>query len=231
MTSLIAPGRAFPHPREADEHGLLAVTTELTADRIVEAYTRGIFPWFERRGLVAWFSPDPRMVLLPEDLHIARTLRKTLARGAFEIRLDTAFAAVVKGCAVTPRTHERGTWIGPRFRDAYTELHERGLAHSAEAWRGGKLVGGLYGVALGRVFFGESMFAKEPDASKAAFASLVAQLRAWEFRMIDCQVYTEHLERLGAREWPRERFLHVLAEAVREPGRPGPWALEPGVAA
>jgi leucyl/phenylalanyl-tRNA--protein transferase len=231
MTSLIVPGRAFPHPREADEHGLLAVTTELTADRIVEAYTRGIFPWFERRGLVAWFSPDPRMVLLPDDLHVARTLRKTLARGTFEIRLDTAFASVVKACAVTPRKHERGTWIGPRFRDAYADLHERGLAHSAEAWRGGKLVGGLYGVSLGRVFFGESMFAKEADASKAAFATLIAQLRAWGFRMIDCQVYTEHLESLGAREWPRDRFLHVLAGAVREPGRPGPWTLESGVAA
>jgi leucyl/phenylalanyl-tRNA--protein transferase len=231
MTTLIVPGRAFPHPREADEHGLLAVTTELTADRIVEAYTRGIFPWFERRGLVAWFSPDPRMVLLPEDLHVARTLRKTLARGTFEIRLDTAFASVVKACAATPRKHERGTWIGPRFRDAYTELHERGLAHSAEAWRGGKLVGGLYGVSLGGVFFGESMFAKEADASKAAFATLGAQLRAWGFRMIDCQVYTEHLLSLGAREWPRDRFLHVLAEAVREPGRPGPWILDSGVAA
>ena len=230
MTSLIVPGQAFPHPREADDDGLLAVTTELTADRIVEAYTRGIFPWFEKRGLVAWFSPDPRMVLLPDDFHVARSLRKTLVRARFEIRLDTAYSAVVKACASTPRKHERGTWIGPRFRDAYTELHERGLAHSAEAWRDGRLVGGLYGVALGGAFFGESMFAKEADASKAAFATLVAQLRAWSFRMIDCQVYTEHLESLGAREWPRDRFLGLLADSLRDPGRPGPWRLDAGIA-
>jgi leucyl/phenylalanyl-tRNA--protein transferase len=231
MPSLIVPGQAFPHPREADEDGLLAVTTELTADRIVEAYERGIFPWFEKRGLVAWFSPDPRMVLQPEGLHVARTLAKTLSRGTFQFRLDTAFREVVRACAKTPRKHERGTWIGPRFLDAYVELHRRGLAHSAEAWRDGRLAGGLYGVALGTVFFGESMFTTETDASKAAFATLVTQLGSWGYRMVDCQVYTEHLESLGAREWPRSRFLEALATAVVEPGHPGSWRLDSGISA
>jgi leucyl/phenylalanyl-tRNA---protein transferase len=228
MASLVLPGQRFPDPREADEHGLLAATTELTAERIVEAYAQGIFPWFERRGLIAWFSPDPRMVLRPTELHVGRTLRKTLDRGTFEIRFDTAFRDVVAACAKTPRRHERGTWISSRFVDAYTALHGGGLAHSAEAWRGGKLVGGLYGVSLGGVFFGESMFAKETDASKAAFATLVARLRTWEFDLVDCQVYTEHLASLGAREWPRETFLRALAGGLQKPTRSGLWSVVEG---
>jgi len=210
---------------------MVAVTSELTPDRIVEAYAQGVFPWFERRGLVAWFSPDPRMVLRPEELHVGRTLRKTLARGTFQIRLDTAFREVIVACARTPRRHEHGTWIGPRFIDAYVELHRQGLAHSAEAWSSGRLVGGLYGVSLGAVFFGESMFSKAPDASKVAFATLVSQLAAWGFSVIDCQIYSRHLASLGATEWPRERFLAALVPAVRRPGRTGPWRLEPGAAA
>ena len=231
MPSLVLPGQPFPHPRNADENGLLAVTTELTADRIAEAYASGIFPWFEKRGLIAWFSPDPRMVLLPDELHVARSLRRTFARRTFEIRLDTAFRDVVIACAKIPRRHGRGTWISPRFIDAYVDLHGKGLAHSAEAWRGGKLAGGLYGVSLGKVFFGESMFAREADASKAAFATLVAQLRAWDFALIDCQVHTEHLESLGAREWPRETFLRALTAGVMDSPRIGRWALDSGMSA
>lgn len=231
MPTIVLPGQRLPDPRHADEDGLLAVTSELTPDRVVEAYGRGVFPWFEKRGLVAWFSPDPRMVLRPEELHVGRTLRKTLARGAFEIRLDTAFREVILACAKIPRRHEHGTWIGPRFIDAYVELHHQGLAHSAEAWRNGRLVGGLYGVALGTAFFGESMFSTVDDASKAAFATLVLQLQAWRFALIDCQVYSRHLASLGAREWPREAFLKAVASAVRARGRPGPWRLESPAAA
>ena len=228
MPALVLPGQPFPDPATADEAGLLAVTTELTPERIVEAYAQGIFPWFERRGVVAWFSPDPRMVLRPGELHVARTLRKTLARRTFDIRCDTAFHDVITACAKVPRRHERGTWISPRFVDSYSALYREGLAHSAEAWRDGRLVGGLYGVALGGAFFGESMFATEPDASKAAFATLVAQLAAWGFDLVDCQVHTEHLESLGATEWPREGFLRELAVSMARPTRRGGWALEPG---
>ena len=231
MPTIVLPGQRLPDPRLADEDGLVAVTSELTPDRIVEAYTRGVFPWFERRGLVAWFSPDPRMVLEPAGLHVGRTLRKTLARATFDIRFDTAFRETILACARTPRRHEHGTWIGPRFIDAYVELHRQGLAHSAEAWRGGRLVGGLYGVSLGAAFFGESMFSKVPDASKVAFATLVSQLRDWEFALIDCQIYSRHLASFGAREWPREAFLGALAAAVARPGRVGPWRLEPASAA
>jgi leucyl/phenylalanyl-tRNA--protein transferase len=231
VPTIVLPGQRFPDPREADDDGLVAVTTELTPDRIIEAYARGVFPWFERRGLVAWFSPDPRMVLEPETLHVGRTLRKTLARGTFDIRLDTAFREVIVRCARTPRRHEHGTWIGPRFIDAYAELHRQGLAHSAEAWQKGRLVGGLYGVSLGGVFFGESMFATVPDASKAAFATLVIQLQEWGFRLIDCQVYSRHLASLGATEWPREEFLRALAPTVALPARTGPWRLEPAATA
>ena len=226
MPTVVLPGQRLPDPRHADEDGLLAVTSELTPERIVEAYRRGIFPWFERRGLVAWFSPDPRMVLEPKELHVGRTLGKTLARGTFEIRLDTAFREVILACARTPRRHEQGTWIGPRFVDAYVELHRKGLAHSAEAWKDGRLVGGLYGVALGGAFFGESMFSAVADASKVAFATLVGQLAAWGFVLVDCQVYSRHLASLGASERSREAFLRSLASAVRAPGRVGPWRLE-----
>lgn len=226
MPTIVLPGQRFPDPHLADEDGLLAVTSELTPDRVVEAYARGVFPWFERRGLVAWFSPDPRMVLEPGGLHVGRTLRKTLARGTFDIRLDTAFHEVIRACARTPRRYEPGTWIGPRFVDAYVELHRQGLAHSAEAWRGGRLVGGLYGVALGGAFFGESMFSTATDASKAAFATLAEQLHAWGFKLIDCQIYSRYLASFGAQEWPREAFLAALSVAVALPGRVGPWRLE-----
>lgn len=216
----------FPDPREAEEDGLLALTPTMTAEMVVEAYAAGIFPWSQQNGWYLWFSPDPRMVLRPEELHVSRKLRKILRRGTFEIRLDTAFEAVITECASVPRSDQDGTWISRPFVRVYGTLHERGIAHSAEAWRGGELVGGLYGVALGSAFFGESMFSRESDASKAAFAVLVGQLRAWGYRFVDCQVHTEHLESLGAREWPRETYLRALAAALGDPGRPGPWSLE-----
>ena len=220
----LRPGDPFPPPTAADRNGLVAVTGEMTPDRLVEAYSAGIFPWFERERLFFWFCPHPRMVLLTDELRVSRSLRKTVARGAFEIRMDTAFREVVRECAAAPRDDE-GTWISPAFVDAYGTLHDRGLAHSAEAWRGGILVGGLYGVSLGAAFMGESMFARESDASKVALVALVGQLRAWRFHFVDCQVHTEHLERFGASEWPRKRFLVLLEKAVAVPAAPGPWRL------
>lgn len=220
----LRPGDPFPPPTAADRNGLVAVTGEMTPDRLIEAYSAGIFPWFERERLIFWFSPHPRMVLRPEELRVSRSLRKTLARGTFEIRADTAFRQVVHGCAAAPRDDE-GTWISPAFVDAYGALHDRGLAHSVEAWREGDLAGGLYGVSLGAAFMGESMFAREPDASKAALVALVGQLRAWGFHFVDCQVYTPHLERFGAKECARRTFLHLLRDALAVRARPGAWRL------
>jgi leucyl/phenylalanyl-tRNA--protein transferase len=220
----LRPGDPFPPPTSADGNGLVAVTEEMTADRLVDAYSAGIFPWFEREHLFFWYSPHPRMILLPEDLRVSKSLRKTLARGTFEIRVDTAFRAVVRGCATAPRDDE-GTWISPDFVHAYGALHDRGLAHSVEAWREGSLAGGLYGVSLGAAFMGESMFAREGDASKAAFVALVGQLRAWGFHFVDCQVHTPHLERFGAKECARRSFLLRLRKALAVRAEAGPWRL------
>lgn len=202
----------------------MAVTTELTVDRLVEGYARGLFPWFERRGRFYWFSPVLRMLLLPDELKVSRSFRRTLARAPVEVRMDTAFREVMRACATVPRP-ERSTWISPAFLRAYGELHDRGLAHSVETWRDGRLVGGLYGVSIGAAFMGESMFSLESDASKIAFAHLVAQLRTWGFRFVDCQVHTPHLESLGASEWLRDAFLDLLRAAIREPAEPGPWRM------
>jgi leucyl/phenylalanyl-tRNA--protein transferase len=167
------------------------------------------------------------MVLRPHEIVISKSLRKTLKRGVYEVRLDTAFERVVRRCAEIPRRGEAGTWITADMACAYTRLHELGFAHSAEAWQGGALVGGLYGVSLGASFFGESMFADQPDASKVAFATLVEQLDAWGFDLVDCQVHTEHLARFGAHEWPRRRFLAALRRSLEAPTRRGPWKLDP----
>ena len=202
----------------------MAVTTELTAERLTEAYTRGIFPWFERHGHYFWFCPHPRMILLPGSLRVSRSLRKSLSRRGFEVRMDTAFREVTRRCASVPRA-DGSTWISAAFRHAYADLHDRGLAHSVETWREGELVGGLYGVSLGAAFMGESMFALETDASKVAFATLVERLSDWGFHFVDCQVHTAHLERLGAVEIPRARFLAMLREALRETAESGPWRI------
>ena len=217
---------AFPPVDEAEDNGLLAVGGDLSAERLLLAYRLGIFPWYERNPIL-WFSPDPRMVLRAEDVRVSKSLRKTLRRGILRITLDTAFEGVIEGCARIKRPGQRTTWITPAMRSAYAELHRQGFAHSAEAWRDDALVGGLYGVCLGGAFFGESMFAIEPDASKAAFVALVEQLAAWGVGLIDCQVYTEHLARFGATEWPRRIYLAALRRALRQPTRPGPWSFDP----
>lgn len=216
---------AFP-PVEGAEDGLLAVGGDLRPERLVLAYSSGIFPWYEAGQPILWHSPDPRMVLRAPDLRVPRSLRKTLRKSAYRITLDTAFERVIGGCAATRRPGQRTTWITTEMKAAYADLHRRGLAHSVEAWRGDELVGGLYGVSLGAAFFGESMFARAPDASKAAFVTLVYQLVAWQINLVDCQVYTDHLARFGAAEWPRERYLRTLRAALRRPTRRGPWRFE-----
>lgn len=216
----------FPPPHHAEEEGLLAVGGDLSPERLIAAYASGIFPWPHRGMPLLWFSPDPRMVLRAGELQVSRSLRQVLKRGRFEIRLDTAFEQVMQGCARARRKGARGTWITKPMIEAYTRLHEMGFAHSAEAWQDGKLVGGLYGVSIGRAFFGESMFAARPDASKAAFATLVRQLERWDINLVDCQTHTDHLERFGARLIPREEFLGMLAEAVRQPAPATPWRLD-----
>jgi leucyl/phenylalanyl-tRNA--protein transferase len=208
---------AFPPAEAADRSGLLAVGGGLTAKRLLAGYRRGIFPWYAAGQPVLWHSPDPRYVLAPDKLHVPRSLERALRRGTFAVRADTAFAQVVEACAEAPRPGQDGTWITKEMKAAYEALHRLGFAHSVEAWRGEDLVGGLYGVALGSVFFGESMYTRAPDASKVAFATLARALFSAGCRLIDCQVETEHLARFGAEAWPRRRFLQELARAVDEP--------------
>ena len=206
--------------------GPLAVGGDLRPERLVLAYSLGIFPWYSANEPIQWHSPDPRMVLLADELRVTRSLRRTVRKGRFRVSLDTAFAAVVEACAETPRPEQDGTWITDDMKAAYVELHERGLAHSAEAWDGDELAGGLYGVSLGGAFFGESMFAHQADASKVAFVTFTEQLARWGVRLIDCQVYTEHLARFGAGEWPREEFLRALRGALERPTRVGAWRFD-----
>jgi leucyl/phenylalanyl-tRNA--protein transferase len=215
----------FPPAEEAEE-GLLAVGGDLRPERLVLAYSSGIFPWYSKGQPILWHSPDPRLVLRAEDLHVPRSLRKTIRKGAYRVTLDRAFPEVIDACAKVKRTGQRDTWITAEMKRAYVELHRLGLAHSAEAWQGERLAGGLYGVSLGGAFFGESMFTRAPDASKAAFVVLVEQLRAWDITLIDSQVYTAHLARFGATEWSRADYLAALAPALRKKTRQGLWQLE-----
>jgi len=216
----------FP-PADLAEDGLLAVGGDLRPERLLLAYRSGIFPWYEDGQPILWHSPEPRMVLCPRDLRVTRSLRKAMRKGTYRVTLDTAFPRVIESCAGVKRPRQRGTWITSAMKEAYVELHRRGLAHSVESWRGERLVGGLYGVSLGAVFFGESMFARAPDASKVALVSLVEQLLRWGIDLVDCQVYTEHLARFGAVEWPRKRYLAALERALRRPTRQGQWAFDP----
>jgi leucyl/phenylalanyl-tRNA--protein transferase len=216
---------AFP-PVHLAEDGLLAVGGDLRPERLLLAYTRGIFPWYGENLPILWHSPDPRMVMETSDLIVGRSLRKTIRRKPYTLKMDTAFRDVMIACASTPRPGQDGTWLIPDMIDAYARLHELGFAHSIEAWSGDELVGGLYGVSLGAVFFGESMFAHAPDASKVAFVACVRQLDAWEIRLIDCQVHTDHLARFGATEIPRARYLERLAIALDHPTRRGRWAFD-----
>ncbi|MGZ5596927.1 MAG: leucyl/phenylalanyl-tRNA--protein transferase [Usitatibacter sp.] len=204
-------------------NGLLCAGGDLSPGRIVEAYSRGIFPWFSEGDPILWWSPDPRMVLFPEEFKVSRSLRKTLSRDVYETRFDTAFRDVIEACAA-PRDGQSGTWIVPEMVEAYTRLHELGFVHSVESWRDGELVGGLYGMALGKVFFGESMFARAPDASMVALARLVERLRARDYRLIDCQQATAHLASLGAREIPRAAFAKRVQESIQYPPSGERWA-------
>ncbi len=205
---------AFPDPRYASREGLVAIGGDLSPQLLLNAYWHGIFPWFDDdRGPVLWWSPDPRAVLTPADMKISRSLAKRLRRGDYTVTMDTDFPAVVESCAA-PRKGG-GTWITPAMRGAYAHLSELGFAHSVEAWYEGDLVGGLYGVSLGRMFFGESMFSRRPDASKVALAHLSRQLAAWDFELIDCQIITDHLKSLGARPMRRTEFLDRLARNRR----------------
>ncbi|MCC7081014.1 MAG: leucyl/phenylalanyl-tRNA--protein transferase [Burkholderiales bacterium] len=218
---------AFPPLGSAldEPNGLLAAGGDLSPGRIIAAYRRGIFPWFGDDEPILWWSPDPRMVLYPEELRVSRSLRKAMRRPDYEIRVDTQFRAVMEGCA-RPRPGQAGTWIGASMIKAYCALHERGFAHSVETWREGELVGGLYGVALGRAFFGESMFARAADASKLALAHLARQLERWRFGVIDCQMRTNHMASLGAREITRAQFSRLLEQLVNYPPEPAVWAFD-----
>ncbi len=216
----------FPPVEETDEDGILAVGGDLTVERLVQAYQRGVFPWYSEGLPILWHCPDPRFVLEPKDLHVPKSLRKVMRRGDFSIRLDTDFGGVIDGCAKTKRPGQRGTWITRDMRKAYLKLHAMGIAHSCEAWRGDEMVGGLYGVSLGAAFFGESMFATVDDASKVAFATLVEWMRSWGIQLIDCQQETAHLARFGATPWPRERFVKELERLMMFSTKVGPWSLE-----
>lgn len=220
----------FPPAETALEepNGLLAIGGSLSPLRLEQAYRGGIFPWYSEGQEILWWSPDPRAILPPDGLRISRSLRKRIRNGGFAVRLDTAFEPVMRACAES-RADQAGTWITPAMIDAYCTLHARGLAHSVEVYRAGELVGGLYGVALGAAFFGESMFSRVPDASKVALAWLAAQLRHWDYRLIDCQIPSPHLESLGARTISRSHFLDLLRAALSQPGKTGPWRLVPGL--
>lgn len=229
MFILSALGRDFRFPPvdQASPEGLLAVGGDLRPERLLEAYRHGIFPWYNDDQPILWWSPDPRAVLFPDKLHIPRSLHRTIRRRIVTVTLDTCFRAVMEGCAGRrPQYPDGGTWIIPAMTEAYTRLHELGYAHSAETWIGDELVGGVYGVALGGAFFAESMFTRVDDASKVALVSLVRQLHAWGFRLIDCQQSSPHVLRFGAETIPRRDFIARLAEAVSLPDHRGPWAFD-----
>jgi leucyl/phenylalanyl-tRNA---protein transferase len=223
-------GDPFPPVDTALEepNGLLCAGLELTATRVLSAYERGIFPWYNDGQPVLWWSPDPRMVLRPSDFKLHRSLRKTLRNSTYEIRVDSHFVDVMRGCA-EPRPEQDGTWITDAIIGAYSELHRAGFAHSVECWMDGELAGGLYGIALGRAFFGESMFMRRTDASKIAFAHLATQLRRWGFELIDCQQETVHLASFGAKPIARKQFISELARLVHSNAnvpRTGNWVFD-----
>ncbi len=211
-----------------EPNGLLAAGADLSPERLVAAYRRGIFPWFSDGQPILWWSPDPRMVLFVGEFRPTRSLRKRIGAGTFEVRFDTAFRTVIEACSATPREGQDGTWITADIVDAYCELHRRGYAHSVESWQDGRLVGGLYGLLLDRMFFGESMFAHATDASKVALAALVAHLQRLGVPLIDCQQETAHLRSLGARPIPRAAFAAHLADLIHSSAPAGPWQADAG---
>ncbi|NNL67951.1 MAG: leucyl/phenylalanyl-tRNA--protein transferase [Myxococcales bacterium] len=218
----------FPPAECAHESGLVAVGGRLEPEWLLTAYRQGIFPWPSSEvEPMLWFSPDPRCVLVPSRIHVSRKLARTLRRETFTVRFDSDFEGVIRACGQVPRPDQDGTWVTEPMIAAYRRLHALGHAHSVETWRDGRLVGGIYGVALGGAFFGESMFHRESDASKVAMVALARRLEAWGYAMLDCQVENEHLLSMGAESIPRGRFLEELAAALRLPGRPAPWPTEP----
>jgi len=220
-----APDSGFPNPTTAltNPNGLLAIGGDLSPTRLLDAYRHGIFPWYSEGQPILWWSPDPRMVFRSDGVHLSRRFRRTLRGLAWTLRADTAFDAVVGACATVPRPGQDGTWITPEMRRAYGELHRLGHAHSIEVFDGARLVGGLYGVAVGRMFFAESMFSALPGGSKAALAGLADRLRQWNWPLLDAQLDNPHLRSLGGEAWPRPRFLAEVARRVAEAGRVGPW--------
>jgi leucyl/phenylalanyl-tRNA--protein transferase len=216
---------SFPPVEQAldEPNGLLAVGGDLSSGRLIQAYRRGIFPWYESPQPILWWSPSPRMVLFTDQVHVSRSLKKRLKRQEYQLSFDRAFDQVIKQCSSVNRDGQDDTWIGGEMIAAYRELHQLGYAHSVETWHEGELVGGLYGIAIGRVFFGESMFSLRSDASKVAFVHLAKQLKAWGFPMIDCQVANSHLTSLGAEEIDRDHFLGIIEQHIDLPG-PANWS-------
>jgi len=217
---------AFPPAEGASEDGIVAIGGDVAPQRLLLAYSKGIFPWPVKGYPLLWFSPDPRFVLPLDAAHVSRSLRKRIRKAPYRISADEAFPQVIDACAEASRPGQTGTWITDQLRDGYVRLHELGYAHSIEAWDGDTLVGGLYGVSLGQAFFGESMFARAADASKIAFVTLLGQAARWRFSLVDCQVYTDHLARFGAVEVPRSQFLRELRTALAAPTKRGAWDLE-----
>mgnify|MGYP006285366127 CR=1 FL=1 len=218
----------FPPPESAEDAagGLLAVGGDLSRERLLLAYRMGIFPWYSPGEPILWWSPDPRLIIDLENLHIPRRLRREIRKRPFRLTLDCAFREVIQFCATVPRPGQHGTWITPEMIEAYIDLHETGFAHSVEAWQGAELVGGVYGVSLGRCFFGESMFSRATNASKITLVTLCLQLRAWDFWLLDCQVSNPHLIQFGPEEIPRADFLCLLEENEHFEDRTGQWNLE-----
>ena len=223
---LLSDEIVFPSPYLASKEGLLAVGGDLSKNRLLTAYRMGIFPWFSDGEPILWWSPDPRLVLYPEKIKISKTLRKIIKKKMFHVTMDSAFTQVINQCAQVRLKNNQRTWIVKDMIDAYCELHESGFAHSVEAWHEGELVGGLYGISLGRCFFGESMFTRTSNASNVALIKLVEHLASLSFDLIDCQITTEHLIRFGAREIPRVRFLEQLEASLEVPTLQGKWTLQ-----
>jgi len=216
----------FPDPLKADKEGLLAAGGDLSAEALITAYSAGIFPWYEEDSPILWWSPDPRMVLFPDRFKLSATLRQTIKRKKYTVRFDHDFEAVIRHCAEVKRRNQKGTWITPEMQQAYINLHHQGYAHSVESYSGDMLAGGLYGVSLGKAFFGESMFHHQADASKVALYFLVERMKKWNFHFIDAQQPTVHLKSLGAEEMPRKEFLERLARSLEYSTRRGSWERE-----
>ena len=217
----------FPSPHLASKEGLLAVGGDLSVERLLLAYSSGIFPWYSDGEPILWWSPDPRLVLYPDELKVSRSLRKVIRQNVFEIHMDRAFETVISECAQIRLENQEGTWIVDDMVRAYCRLHDAGFAHSVEAWQGNSLVGGLYGVSIGKCFFGESMYTRVTNASKVALVALVEHVKTLDFAFIDCQIPTAHLFRLGAREISRSRYLRELTDALRYPTQKGQWTFQP----